>query len=290
MTAVAAPLRAPAPARIRARRWHLAWPAVLLLAVVCIGPLVVLFYLSFVDGGAFSLVHYRRIFGSATYLTIFRTTLLLSLGVTVLAVLLGYPLCYFIMKLPERLRPFALALVSLPLWTSILVRTFAWQILLQRRGVINSLLLDLGLIAQPLQLAFNVWGAMAGMLHIVLPLFVLPVYVAMTQIDQRLLQAGSSLGASNTRVFWTIFAPLTLPGVAAGTLIVFIYSLGFYITPEILGGGRVVTVSMKVAENATMYAEWGAASSLGLVLLALALVFIALSGWLGRRIEGAEGR
>lgn len=285
-----APVKAMVRSLGRPRSWQLALPAILLLTVVCVVPLMALFRLSFVEGGAFSLVHYERIFGSATYLTIFQTTLLLGGGVTLLAVILGYPLCYFIIRLPERLRPVALALVSLPLWTSILVRTFAWQILLQRRGVINSLLLKLGLIDQPLQLAFNVWGAMAGMLHIVLPLFVLPVYVSMTQIDPRLLQAGSSLGASNVRVFWTVFVPLTLPGVAAGMLIVFIYALGFYITPEILGGGRVITVSMKVAENATIYSEWGAASSLGAVLLIVAMAFIAFSAWFGKRLDGRASK
>lgn len=290
MTAIVAPADAAIGRRPTRKNWLLSLPALLLLAVVCIGPLIGLFWLSFISEGGFSLVHYERIFGSSTYISIFETTLFIAGGVTALALVLGYPLCYFIIKLPERLRPLALALVSLPLLTSILVRTFAWQILLQRRGIINSMLLNLGIIDQPLQLAFNIWGATAGMLHIVLPLFVLPVYVSMTQIDQRLLQAGSSLGASNTRVFWTIFAPLTLPGVVAGMLVVFIYALGFYITPEILGGGRVVTVSMKVAENATMYAEWGAASSLGLVLLALAIVFIGLSGWLGKYLDGRAAR
>lgn len=271
-----------APAKKRNFTWTLSLPAVVLLAVVCVAPLVVLFALSFVEGGQPTLAHYTRILTSPAYLTILQTTFALSVGVMVLAVVLGYPLCYFIVNLPEKWRPLALALVSLPLWTSILVRTFAWQILLQRRGVINSILMDVGLIQQPLQLAFTIWGAMLGMLHIVLPLFVLPVYVAMTQIDRRLLQAASSLGASNTRVFWTVFAPLTIPGVAAGMLIVFIYALGFYITPEILGGGKVITVSMKVAENATMYSEWGAASSLGAVLLLVAALAIGLSLKIGR--------
>lgn len=272
---------------VRSRRnltWALALPAVGLLAFVCIIPLVVLFALSFAEGGVPTLAHYQRIFTSPAYLTILQTTFALSVGVMILAVLLGYPLCYFIATLPEKWRPLALALVSLPLWTSILVRTFAWQILLQRRGVINTALMDAGIIDQPLQLAFTLWGAMLGMVHIVLPLFVLPVYVAMTQIDRRLLQAASSLGASNSRVFWTVFVPLSLPGVAAGMLIVFIYALGFYITPQILGGGRVITVSMKVAENATMYAEWGAASSLGAVLLVVAGLAIGLASWLAKAV------
>lgn len=255
----------------------LAFPAMLFLAVIGIIPILCLVYLSFVDAGAYSTAHYARILQSATYLAILKNTILLSLWVTALAVLLGYPLCYFIVGLPPRWRPLVLALVSLPLWTSILVRTFAWLILLQRQGVVNSILQYLGLTAEPIQLVANLFGAMVGMLHIVLPLFVLPVYVAMTKVDRQLMQAAAGLGAGATRAFWTVFFPLTLPGVAAGTLIVFIYCLGFYITPEILGGGRVMTVSMKVAENAMMYSEWGASSSLATILLIATFLVLGAS-------------
>lgn len=263
---------------------NLAMPAVALMTVVCMAPIVVLFALSFVEGGHLSLQHYERIFESSVYLSIFGITIGLSVGVTVLAVLFGYPICYFIYCLPRQYRGIAIILVSLPLWTSILVRTYAWLIILQRKGVINNFLINLGLIDQPLPLVFNFTGAMIGMFHIVLPLFILPVYSSMAKLDRSLIMASASLGASRTYTFWKVFLPLTYPGVVAGALLVFIYALGFYITPQVLGGGRVVTVSMKVAENTTMYSEWGASSALGLLLLAFTGVFIGSLAVLARRM------
>lgn len=259
-------------------------PAVTLMTVVCMAPIIVLFALSFFEGGQLTLQHYARIFESPVYLSIFATTIGLSIGVTVLAVIFGYPLCYFIYCLPRQYRGVAIILVSLPLWTSILVRTYAWLILLQRKGVINSLLMKAGLIDQPLPLVFNLTGAMIGMFHIVLPLFILPVYSSMVKLDRNLLMASSSLGASRSYTFWKVFLPLTFPGMSAGALLVFIYALGFYITPQVLGGGRVVTVSMKVAENATMYSEWGASSALGLILLVFTGVIIGALAVLARRL------
>ncbi|QLH13069.1 ABC transporter permease [Paracoccus pantotrophus] len=258
-------------------------PALLVIGVVVLIPIAWLFALSFVDAGIFSLVHYERVLFSGTYIGIFITTLLISVYVTVLAAVLGYPIAYFIYMLPRRAAKIALFFVMLPLWTSVLVRTISWLILFQRRGPINETLQFLQIVERPLQLNSTMLAATVGMTHIVLPLFVMPTLNAMRQVDKGLLTAAASLGARDFRRFWSVFFPLTTPGVIAGSLLVFIYSLGFYITPQILGGGKIVTVSMKVAENATMYSEWGASSSLAVVLLVATLVPVALLALINQR-------
>lgn len=247
-------------------------PAVLLVAIILLLPVGWLFWLSFSGPEGFTTVHYARLYENAAYLKIFQTTFVLSLIVTVLAALLGYPLAYLLSQLPRRLALLGLLVVLLPFWTSILVRTYSWLVLLQRRGLVNSVLIDLGVIGEPLRLVYNSAGVVIGMLHIMLPFMVLPLYAAMKSVDPILMRAAMSLGATRRRAFFTVFAPLTLPGLFAGSLLVFIYCLGFYITPQILGGGRVNLVSMKILENATVYSDWGAASALGVVLLVVTLI------------------
>lgn len=251
-------------------------PAMLLVAVILLFPVGWLFWLSFSGPEGFSTVHYVRLYENTAYLRVFQTTFLLSLIVTVLAALLGYPLAYLLSQLPGRAAMIGLLIVLLPFWTSILVRTYAWLVLLQRRGLVNTVLMDLGIIDEPLSLIYNFSGVVIGMLHIMLPFMILPLYAAMKSVDPMLMRAAMSLGATRRRAFFTVFAPLTLPGLIAGSLLVFIYCLGFYITPQILGGGRVNLVSMRILENATVYADWGATSALGVVLLAVTLVIFKL--------------
>jgi putative spermidine/putrescine transport system permease protein/spermidine/putrescine transport system permease protein len=168
--------------------------------------------------------------------------------------------------------------VLIPFWTSLLVRTYAWLVLLQRRGLINETLQDWGLIDAPLRLVHNYTGTVIGMLHIMLPFMILPLYAALRAVDANYMRAASNLGASPVRAFWTVFFPLSLPGVIAGSLLVFILSLGFYVTPALLGGGRVMMVSMKIQQNAGLYFDWGAASALGVVLLAITFVIFWVLG------------
>ena len=156
----------------------------------------------------------------------------------------------------------------LPFWTSVLVRAYAWLALLQRTGVINQLLQYLGLVEEPLALVHNTFGTVVATLHILLPFMVLPLYATMQKIPRDLMQAGASLGASPPHAFRRMFLPLSLPGVLAGSTLVFVLCLGFYITPELLGGGRTIMVSMLVSRNVELYDQWGAASAVGVVLLA----------------------
>lgn len=275
----------------RRRLLLLSSPAMMVVALVIFIPVGWLFWLSFFDQTGATLANYARLIDNAAYYKIFRTTFLLSAIVTLVTILLGYPLAYLLSQLSRRAALIGLALVLLPFWTSLLVRTYAWLVLLQRNGLINTALIKLGLIDQPLALVYNFTGAVIGMVHIMLPFLVLPLYASMKSIDPLLPRAAMSLGASPRAAFWTVFAPLTLPGLFAGSLLVFIYCLGFYIVPQVLGGGRVNMVAMKILENATTYFNWGAASALGVVLLVVTLgIFYVIGRFLPAERLSAEPR
>lgn len=262
--------------RERRRALALAAPALLLVGLVALLPTGWLFWLSLIEGESLSAGHYLRLIEEESYRRIFWTTFEIAAVVTILAAVLGYPLAYWLSRLPERWANLGLVLVLVPFWTSLLVRTYAWLVLLQRRGLVNQWLSGLGLIDQPLRLVHNWTGTVIGMLHILLPFLVLPAYANLRAIDPAYLAAAASLGASPVRAFWTVFFPLSLPGLLAGCLLVFVLALGFYVTPAILGGGRVLMVAMKVQENAGLYLDWGAASALAVVLLLTTLALFAL--------------
>lgn len=246
-------------------------PAFVILGALLFIPVGWLFWLSLFDQGRFTFENYARMVAEPAYVSIFVTTFELSMVVTLLAILLGYPLSYMIAKLPPRASAICLTLVLIPFWTALLVRTYAWLALLQRRGVLNTLLLRWGVIHDPLPLVYNFTGTVIGMLHIMIPFMVLPLYANMRAIDRDYVRAAASLGASPTRAFWRVYLPLSMPGLAAGTVVVFVICLGFYITPQFLGGGRVTTISMKIQQNVATYFDWGAASSLGVVLFVITI-------------------
>jgi putative spermidine/putrescine transport system permease protein len=255
----------------------LALPALLVILLLIVLPVGWLAWQSIYHDG-FTLENYRRIVSEDIYWRSFALTFEISLLVTVLALLLGYPIAYAASAAPKGLSIVILALVVLPFWTSVLVRAYAWLALLQRTGVINHLLQGLGIIDEPLALVHNTFGTVVATLHILLPFMVLPLYATMQKIPRDLLQAGASLGGSPSHTFWRIFLPLSLPGVLAGSTLVFVLSLGFYITPELLGGGRTVMVSMLVSRNVELYNQWGAASAVGVVLLVgVAVIFLVVS-------------
>jgi putative spermidine/putrescine transport system permease protein len=255
----------------------LALPALLVILLLVVLPVGWLAWQSVYHNG-FTLENYRRIWSEDIYWRSFALTFEISLLVTLLALLLGYPIAYAASVAPKRWGIIILALVVLPFWTSVLVRAYAWLALLQRTGVINQLLRQLGVIDEPLALVHNSFGTIVATLHILLPFMVLPLYATMQQIPRDLMQAGASLGAGPMLTFWRIFLPLSLPGVLAGSTLVFVLTLGFYITPELLGGGRTIMISMLVSRNVELYDQWGAASAVGVVLLvAVAAIFFAVS-------------
>ena len=220
------------------------------------------------------------------YLAIFLTTFEISAVITIICVLLGYPLAYFITQLPPRAVGFAMLAIILPFWTSLLVRTYAWMVLLQKQGLVNSALLKLGVIDEPIALLHNYAGTVIGMSHIMLPFLVLPLYGSMKAIDRDLVRAAANLGASPIVRFWTVSFPLSLPGLGAGALIVFVLSLGFYVTPALLGGGKVTMVAMRIQKSVALYPNWGAASALAVVLLVVTAVVLLLGLWIWRRNRG----
>jgi len=262
-------------------RWALlglSAPALVLVLVTMIAPVAWLFGLSFLaDDGSWSLEHYRRMVEQPSYARTFGVTFKVSLMTTALCILAGYPLAYVMSQLPRRVATLCMLGVLLPFWTSLLVRTYAWLVLLQRQGLINEWGMALSWWDEPLALVHNLTGTLIGMVHIMLPFLVLPVLGAMRAIDADYLKAAANLGASPSRAFWSVFFPLSFPGLLAGTLIVFILCLGFYVTPAVLGGGKVIMVSNHIANDIELFFNWGAASALGAVLLVLTLAFLLLA-------------
>ena len=210
------------------------------------------------------------------HVTIYLRTLGVALTVTVMCILLGFPLSYLLAHLRDKTANLLLILVLLPFWTSLLVRTTAWMVVLQKEGVINSVLQTLGLIAEPLPLVFNRFGVVAAMTHILLPFMILPMYSVMRQIPPSYVRAARSLGASPTTAFLRVYLPQCVPGVGAGALLVFILALGYYITPALLGGSTDQMISYFVADNMGRSLNWGLASALAAILLAAVLVLYAL--------------
>ena len=253
----------------------LAVPGLVVIGLLLIVPVGWLFVLSFIgkDGGV-SLENYARL-AQPVYVITFVTTFQIAGIVTLGSILLGYPVAYLLSQLSPRAAAICMIFVILPFWTSVLVRTYAWLVLLQRRGLINSWLVGLGIINEPIPLVNNFIGTAIGMLHVLLPFMILPLYSSMKTIDTDYLKAASSCGASPMRAFWDVFFPLSRPGLFAGTVLVFILSLGFYLTPALLGGGRVSMWSMQIATNVSTYSNWGAASALGVLLLVVTIAILA---------------
>ena len=270
----------------RLERWALlglAAPALIATFIVVVVPVSWLFYLSVIgaDGG-YSMENYIRMVESKSYARIFLTTFQVSLLTTIICILIGYPLAYFLSQLPERTANLCMLAVLLPFWTSLLVRTYAWLVLLQKKGLINNWAIDLGLWDTPVKLAHNMNGTVIGMVHIMVPFLILPVYGSMKAISRDYLKASANLGATPAYTFRKVFLPLSLPGLLAGTLIVFILCLGFYVTPAILGGGRVIMVAMQITNNIELFFNWGAASALGVVLFVITMLILLVSARLLR--------
>lgn len=253
-------------------------PAIIAVFLVIVIPVGWLFSLSFLDSdGQLSLINYEKMITYKSYLRVFKTTFNVSFLTTFLCIVVGYPLAYFLSQMPRKYVGLFMLTVLLPFWTSLLVRTYAWLVMLQRNGLINNFAIDLGIWDAPVKLAHNLNGTLIGMVHIMLPFLVLPLYAAMRRIDRHALQAAANLGATPVQAFWQIFVPLSLPGVVAGSLIVFVLCLGFYVTPAVLGGGKVILVSMQITAILEDQFNWGAASALGVVLLVSTFAVLLLA-------------
>jgi putative spermidine/putrescine transport system permease protein len=226
--------------------------------------------------------HYQELFGTALYLKVIWNTVQMAAIVTAVCALIGYPLAYWMVGLPPTAQFIALTLVVIPFWISVLIRTYAWIILLGNAGIVNQGLLAAGLVGSPVSFLYNKVGVIIGMVNVLLPFLVLPLFVAMLKLDTRLLHAARSLGASDLAVFGRVFFPLTIPALMAGSLLVFIMGLGFYVTPMVLGGGRVPMLVNMLDLLINRMPNWPLASAISVVLLAVTLALYAVS----RRVGG----
>ena len=243
-------------------------PAVLLLLALFAVPLLRLLALS-VEGG--SLVAYQRALTNELYLRVIFETFKIAAVVTLLTLALGYPVAYVMATSGRAWQLVGIAFVLLPFWTSILVRTYAWMVMLGRNGVVNRTLIGWGVIDSPLPLLNNLAGVLIGMVHVLLPYMILPVFNAVKKVDPNLVLAAEGLGAPRWRAFLRVTLPLTMNGVAAGVTLVFTLSLGFFITPALLGGGRVVMIANLIEEQVRELLNWTFAGALSAILLALTL-------------------
>ncbi|VIO69770.1 Spermidine/putrescine transport system permease protein PotB [Bradyrhizobium ivorense] len=261
--------------------WLLLTPALLFLCIFFVYPLCNMLARSAFDPAP-TLRHYTRLINEPAYLRVLLTTFEISLSVTLSALVIGYPLAYFLSQLKLRTANFLMVLVIVPYFTSVLVRTYAWMVLLGTEGILNQVLLGLGLVTRPLAIMFSRTSVVIGMTYILLPYMVLALYSVMRGIDTHLLHAAESLGAGRIRAFWRVFVPLSMPGVAAGGLLVAILSIGFFITPALMGNQQDSMISMLIEAQVETYFDWGFASALASILLACTLLlFLAYDRMVG---------
>ncbi|MEC5342006.1 ABC transporter permease [Brenneria populi] len=271
------------PKRRDWKPWLLLAPSLLALLAFFVYPLIKMLGFSLYSPD-FTWSHYLRIIHEPVWINVLWITLRISFWVTLSTLLLGYPLAWVLARLKPRTANIFLILVIIPYFTSVLVRTYAWMVLLGTEGVVNQLLIAAGLITEPLKLMYTSTGVLIGMTYILLPYMILALYSVMRGIDFSLLNAAESLGASRCRAFWRIIVPLSLPGVAAGGLLVFILSLGFFITPALMGGPQQTMLSMVIESQIEIYFDWGFGSALATVLLVCTLLLF----WLYQRLVGLE--
>jgi ABC-type spermidine/putrescine transport system permease subunit I len=272
----------PAPGSGGRRSWlarhtwlALTVPAVLFMLVVFVYPLARILLRSVFDPG-FTTAHYQEMIANPAYARVLVNTFQISVVVTVLSLLFGYPVAYVLSQLRGIPASLLIAGVVLPLWTSELVRSFAWTIILGRKGPVNDALERLGLIERPLALLFNAIAVYIGTTHIMLPFMVLPLYSVMRSIDPRLRQAALSMGATPLEAFRSVFLPLSMPGVVSGCLLVFVLATGFFVTPSILGSTDQTMIAMLIETEARRSLNWGMASALAVALLVVTAVILAI--------------
>jgi spermidine/putrescine transport system permease protein len=279
----------------RRSRWLLSSPALLIILVAAVGPLFVMLAYSFMAKGDyggvtpgqysldgwFSVFFERDIFDDTlglanAHLSIIWRSLRLSLITTLLTIVLGFPTAYFIATRPPRTREVWVFLITIPFWTNLLIRTFAMQQVIRNEGILNTVLMWTGIVEQPLQLMYTDTAILFGMVYVYLPLMVLPLYASMEKLDFRLVEAGYDLYATRLRVLWRIIIPLVRPGVVAGSILVFIPSLGAYVIPRVLGGGKNMMLGNLIEQQFGAGRNWplGAAISITLMILVMLAMLV----------------
>lgn len=250
-------------------------PLVLLLVLFLVYPVGQLLLLSVYGDNGFTLAQYRQLFASSVYLDVLLITLKISLATTLVCVVAGYPIAYLISVVGKERKATLLFWVLLSFWTSFLVRAFAWIVLLGRYGVINKTLVSLGIISSPASLLYNFGSVLVGMVNALLPLAVLTMLSVMENIDRNLPRAAATLGARPGMAFWKIYFPLSLPGVAAAGIMVFVTAIGFFIVPALLGGRRETMITQLIIDQIQQTMNWGFAGAISVLLLVVVLVVFA---------------
>jgi putative spermidine/putrescine transport system permease protein len=250
-------------------------PALVLIALFFVVPVLMLLLRSVLEPQP-GLQNYVALLGSTTYLRVFLNTFTVAGLVTLISVLIGYPIAWLLAIMPERWSRLVLAIVILSMWTNLLARTYAWMVLLQRTGVINKTLMGLGLIHQPLALVNNLVGVTIGMTYIMLPFVILPLMGVIRSIDPAILRAAALCGANKAQCFFRVLLPLSLPGIAAGALMVFVMSLGYFVTPALLGGTANMMLAELIAQFVQSLVNWGMGGAAALVLLVVTLALYAV--------------
>jgi ABC-type spermidine/putrescine transport system permease subunit I len=256
-------------------------PAALIIALGFVAPLIRLAVLS-VSSPAGPLASYRELVSVDVYRIIFRNTVVLALVVSAVCIAIGFVLALVLIRLSPGWRAAIFACVVLPLWISVIVRTFSWMLILESNGPLNRLLTAIGVIDKPLPLLFAFPGVAIGMAHVVLPYAVLPIYAALSRIDPALLRASDGLGASRMTTFRRVLLPLSARGVATGAIFTFLLSLGFFVTPALLGGPSNTTIPMLIDSFVNERLDWPLAAAASMTLLAMSLVVIGVAGRFAR--------
>lgn len=274
----------------RERRFFLSLslPALVVVGIAAVLPILWIVRQSFLTlGGDLTLANWTKILSSGLTWSALQTTFMLSGMTLVICVALGTPLALALASARPRTANLLMVFLLLPLWTSILVRIYGWLVLLRREGLVNSALEGLGLTTEPLPLVYNTTGVVIGMVHYMLPLYVLPVYAAMRDTDGNIVRAAASMGASLGQTIRSVILPLASGGIVSGSIIVFVYTLGFFITPAVLGGGKVNPIAIRIERTIGGFQDWGGASVLGVLLLIIVALIGAMVLGL-RRISGVR--
>lgn len=273
----------------RLAAWLLLAPALVLLLLVFLIPIGWFLWGSLAELGTLAEIweEVEAVVFSSTVLRVILNTNLIGAIVTLLVLVIGYPVSYALSRARGAAFTLILLCIVLPYFTSTIVRTYAWMVLLGRNGLINQALLGLGLVQAPLELMYNRTGVVIGMTYVLLPYMVLTLYAAMKAVDHRLLQAAEGMGASPAAVFLKVFMPLTLHGVIAGVLITFILAIGFFITPALMGGPGDIMIAMLIEREVELTQNWATAAMMTIVLLVVTLV---LYGFYNRFVEREAAR
>jgi spermidine/putrescine transport system permease protein len=287
------------PPVARGARWRrgltervlLLGPGFAYILVLFIIPLGLIISLAFFQRGRFGGVIYEPTLANferaiqPVYIQVLIDSVVIAGITTFLALLIGYPTAWVIANLPRRWRVIALVLVVLPFWTNFLIRTYAWIVLLNREGVVNGALRAFGVIDEPLTLLYTDGAVIAGLLYAYLPLMILPLYSSIERLDPELREASANLGATPARTFISVTLPLTMPGVLIGSIFVFVPSIGNFVVPELLGGGKTVMVGNLIRDQFLKARDWPFGSVLAIVVIVSLTGLLVLQSWLSRRTE-----